>query len=245
MPPIRTPALVLHAFPYGDTSKILRILSPDYGVRSVIAKGARRPKSRFGAILEPFTEGEAQFNLREGVELFTLTGFSLLRSRQGIGHDLGAFTSASLLAEIVLRFATEEASPELYAMLNFAMDRLADSRQHAASIAIPALWALIALLGYRPEMSACVRCGRQIDDAERAGFDVEAGGIVCAACRPAALLLEPATRAEVDRMSNPSDEEAIPSDPRGHGELISQFLGAHLASDRPLRSLPLFLDQLG
>ena len=48
-------ALILQAYPYGETSRILKLLCESHGLRTVIAKGARRPKSRFGGLLEPFT----------------------------------------------------------------------------------------------------------------------------------------------------------------------------------------------
>jgi small GTP-binding protein len=61
MPLVTLDAIVLQAFPYSETSKILRLLTPSHGVQSVIAKGARRPRSRYGGILEPFTDGMASF----------------------------------------------------------------------------------------------------------------------------------------------------------------------------------------
>lgn len=243
MPPIRTPALVLHSFPYGETSRILRILTPEYGLRSVIAKGARRPRSRFGAILEPFTEGEAQFNLREGADLFTLTGFTLRRSRQGIGRDLAAFTGASLLAEVALRFGTEEENATLYDLLVAALDRLADPRIPSAATTLQALWTLVSLLGYQPQMTACVQCGRSIGDSENTGFDARAGGALCTTCRPGGRL--PAiVRCEIDRMSETADWSVDPSSHALHADLLESFLSLHLAAERGLRAFPLFRAQL-
>ena len=45
-----TPATVLSTIPYGETSRIARLATRDQGVVSVIAKGARRPKSRPASI---------------------------------------------------------------------------------------------------------------------------------------------------------------------------------------------------
>src|SRR5687767_5106212 len=102
MPLVSGPAIILQAFPYSDTSKILRLLTREHGLQSVIAKGAFRPKSRFGGVLEPFTDGIASFMLREVRDLHTLTGFELLRSRQAMGTHLVRFGGASLIAELVL-----------------------------------------------------------------------------------------------------------------------------------------------
>ena len=244
MPLIETRALVLHAFPYGETSRILRLLTPRYGLRSVIAKGAQRPKSRFGGVLEPFTEGEAQFNLREGRDLFTLSGFTLIRSRQGIGRNLAAFSGASLLAEIALRTGTEEAQPELYDSIVSTFDTLAEGTAPAAATAVAAIWRTLSILGFQPEMEACVRCGRELEADEPARFDVEAGGSACRSCRPVGRLLDATTRHEVGRMSSGSGHIDAPGDRALHGRMLEAFLSTHVAADRPFRSLGLFLANL-
>jgi DNA repair protein RecO (recombination protein O) len=244
VPPVRTRAVILHAFPYGDTSRILRLLTEDLGLRSVIAKGARSPRSRFGGILEPFTEGEAHFVLRDGRDLFTLSGFTLLRSRQSIGRDLAAFSGASLLAEIILRAGTEESQPAFYRALVRALDRLADPGDDPATTALTALWWLLALLGFQPEMQTCVRCGRPLGDAESTRFDIEAGGAACQLCRPAGRQLPPTARREILVMCGGSEPDPPIAELRIHAGLLQAFLSTHLALDRPLRALPLFLEHL-
>ncbi|MEX2571373.1 MAG: DNA repair protein RecO [Gemmatimonadota bacterium] len=244
MPPVKTRALILHSFAFGDTSRILRLLTPSYGLRSVIAKGAQRPRSRFGGILEPFTEGEAAFILREGRDLLTLSEFSLIRSRQGIGRDLTAFAGASLVAEIALRAATEEPLELLFDTLVTTFDTLAAEPKDPAATALSAAWYIITILGFQPEMETCVRCGRHLAPEEPARFDVEAGGVACRACRPAGRLLDAITRREVAAMaSRPTTDLELPSR-RLHAAVLHIFLSTHLAPDRPLRSLPLFLEHI-
>ena len=60
---LATEAVVLHAFPYLESSRILRLATRDAGVVSALARGARRPKNRFGA-LDLFTGGTAQLSVR-------------------------------------------------------------------------------------------------------------------------------------------------------------------------------------
>src|SRR3712207_3793122 len=121
---VTTRALVLQAFPYSETSKVLRLYTWDHGLRSVIAKGALRPRSRYGGVLEPFTEGSATFYLKEGRDLHTLSGFDLVRSRQALGRSLTGFAGASLLAEVVIRVGTEEPHAEMYHALAEAWDAI-------------------------------------------------------------------------------------------------------------------------
>ena len=128
MPLVSDDAVVLQAFAYGETSKVLRLLTRTHGVRSAIAKGARRPKSRFAAVLEPFAEGTVTLYLKEGRDLQTLGSFELTRSRQGLGGDLFRFGGASLLTELVLRTASEASEPALFEQFRRAPGRRSGER---------------------------------------------------------------------------------------------------------------------
>jgi DNA repair protein RecO (recombination protein O) len=242
LPLVSSRALILHVFPYGDTSKILRLLTPEHGLRSVIAKGAMSPKSRFGGVLEPFTEGEAQFYLRENRDLFTLSGFHLLRSRQAIGHDLAAFSGASLVAELCLRAATEEPAADLYEGVSQALDRLASPAETGVGAALAAVWTIVSRLGFRPQLQACVRCGRALRSEEETTLDVVAGGVACRDCEPVRRPLDAGVRGEIHRMAAGETVSPVAAGLRVHAAVLESYLGAHLAPDRALRSLPLFLD---
>lgn len=49
------PAFVLHRWPFQDSSYMVELFSAQHGRYRLIAKGARRPKSRWRACLQPFT----------------------------------------------------------------------------------------------------------------------------------------------------------------------------------------------
>lgn len=245
MPLISAHALVLQGFPYGDTSKILRLYCRDQGLRSVIAKGAQRPRSRYGGLLEPFTEGMAQFYLKEGRDLHTLGGFDLLRSRQALGRDLGAFAGASLVAELLLRFGTEEPHPQLFEAAVAALDRLAAAPPgDVPPLALGAVWEVVSLLGYQPELESCVHCGRALDPGEAARIDIDAGGASCTRCRPSGRVVDPGSRREVLAMCQGERLAAPPGDLALHRALFRAFVASHLAPGHPLRSLDLFIEHL-
>src|SRR5262245_18096913 len=183
MPLVSTPAIILQTFSYSDTSKILRLLTRNHGVQSVIAKGALRPKSRFGGILEPFTEGSASFFLRDLRDLHTLTGFELVRSRQQLGSDLLRFGGASLLAELVLRTGSEENDPALFDLIRNALDAVAQAPVTELESTVLALaWSTVAQIGFAPALDECLTCRRMIADAEEVLFDHTAGGVRCLSC---------------------------------------------------------------
>lgn len=246
MPLVSTPALVLQALAYSETSKILRVYTPELGLRSLMAKGAQRPRSRFGGVLEPFTEGVASFYLKEGRDLHTLRDFDLTRARQALGRSLVGFAGASLLAEIVLRAATEEPHPEVYAEVVSAMDSVVraegDPEREAASLA--GAWRLVAHLGFQPQLDACIACLEALPADGPVRFDAVAGGAACTRCRPVGRLLDPATRADVARVLQ-APSQPMQGRHSTHRALLRAYLDAQIAHDRPFRSLELFLRAAG
>lgn len=242
-----TRALVLQSFPYSETSKVLRLYTLEHGLRSVMAKGALRPRSRYGGVLEPFTEGTATFYLKEGRDLHTLSGFDLVRSRQGLGRSLVGFAGASLLAEIVMRTGTEDPHPALYETLSQAWDAVAGAGSPAQALAasLAGAWSVVALLGFEPQAGICVHCGRELADDELVRFDAMAGGVACTGCRPAGRILDPESRAELRRMLAGEIPEGGVARPRTQGALLKAFLEAQLSQDRAFRALELFLESAG
>ena len=81
MPLLATDAIVLHAFDYMETSRILRLVTREAGVQSALAKGARRSQRKYGSALDLFAEGAAQLYTKEGRDLHTMSSFDVVRAR--------------------------------------------------------------------------------------------------------------------------------------------------------------------
>jgi DNA repair protein RecO (recombination protein O) len=234
---VPTDAIVLQTFPYGDTSRIVRLLTRAAGVHSAIAKGATRPRSRF-ALMEPFAEGVASLYLRPGRDLQTLGGFDLTRSRQALGRDLLSFGGASLVAELVMRTASEEAQPALYDAVAHGLDALMAAAPDAVEVAaLAATWHVVATLGFAPELDRCTMCGNAVASAADATFDYAAGGIRCDDCSaglPGRTIPAHARRA----IAAFADGRAAPATvTEGHWRLLGRYLEHHLLEGTPLRSL--------
>ena len=94
-------------------------------MQSVLARGARRSKARFGSAVDLFAQGHAELHLRDGRDLQTLAAFDVTHARPAIADDLNRFTGASALAEIMLRFAAaDDAHPQLFDVLAASLDRI-------------------------------------------------------------------------------------------------------------------------
>jgi DNA repair protein RecO (recombination protein O) len=232
-----TAAIVLQSCPSGETSRIVRLRTRTAGVHSAIAKGALRPRSRF-AVMEPFAEGTATLYIRDTRDLQTLSAFDLTRSRQGLGRDLLRFGGASLIAELVIRTASEEAQPDLYDAVAGGLDRLLQADAGALEVDVLAVtWHLIAELGFAPELDACIACGRGIAEGLDAMFDYAAGGLRCDACAAGLPGRRIPARARTALARFSRGDAADVGATEGHWRLLSRYLEHHLLEGAPLRSL--------
>jgi DNA repair protein RecO (recombination protein O) len=184
---VATPAVVLQTYRYSETSKVVRLATRDLGVQSAIAKGALRPRSRFGAGLELLSEGVAQLYYRETRELHTLGAFDLVTLRRELAADVSRFAAAAALAEVTLKMAPPAPLPAAYDALTAALDALAAAPPGRVDpTALRAVWRLLSVLGFAPSLTTCVRDGAPVepDGGAPVTFSVAEGGVLCARCGP-------------------------------------------------------------
>ena len=233
-----TDAIVLHSFDYLESSRILKLVTRDAGVRSVLARGARKSRKRFGAALDLYAQGTAELHTKPGRDLDTLHAFDVVRARHAIASQLARFTGASMIAELTLRFARDAADPGLYDAVADTLDTLADaSPERARDVALGGAWRILAELGVSPAIDLCAECHAAIDAHAAAVFSHAAGGALCERCsllarsgRTLPADARDALRAWLAGDAYPLvDANAI----RAHQRLLREFLREHLPDDRP------------
>lgn len=233
---------MLHAFDYLESSRIIKLLTRDFGLRSALARGARSSRKRFGAALDLFVQGSVELDVKPGRDLDTLSSFDVIRTRSGIGADLARFAGASAIAEMLLRFAQHDGDPELFDVASDAFDRIARADGEAARTAtIAAAWRILAALGFAPSLDQCSGCEREFTDDETVLFSQSAGGAVCERCAsmarvgrklPASARLRLAAWVSADDDGAPLSE----SEARAHQRLLREFVIEHLSDGRPLKA---------
>ena len=80
MPLYTADALILRTYKLGEADRIVVFLTRDRGKKRGVAKGARRPRSKFGAALEPMTEVKVAYFEKETRELVGLNYAETVRS---------------------------------------------------------------------------------------------------------------------------------------------------------------------
>jgi DNA repair protein RecO (recombination protein O) len=236
---IVTDAIVLHAFDYLESSRILRMVTREAGVRSVLARGARRSSKRFGAALDLYAQGTADLQTKPGRELDTLSAFDVVRVRHQLAADLARFAGASMIAELTLRFARDVADPGLFDAVESALDTLSTaSSTRARDAALGGAWRILLELGVAPSIDDCAECHAPIAPDQAAMFSHRAGGTLCERCsrlaRAGRMLPANARGALRDWLSGEPHEVTDANEVRAHQRLLREFLREHLADDRPL-----------
>src|SRR6267154_6139879 len=108
---IKTEVVVLRSIRYGEADRILHLYSTARGRIGAIAKGARRPKSRFGGRLEPFFR--LDLILHEGrSDLLTVTSVSTVDGYPRLRSNGAAIGCGARACDAVLRLL-DAADPNL------------------------------------------------------------------------------------------------------------------------------------
>lgn len=102
---IKTRAIVLHRFPYSDSSWIVKALTEETGTVSFIVKGGKRKDSPFRGALDPLALCEIVYRENPNTELQFLKEASVINWHAHLREDLLALAKAQVMAEIVLRYA--------------------------------------------------------------------------------------------------------------------------------------------
>jgi DNA repair protein RecO (recombination protein O) len=180
----KTKAIVLRTYKLGETSRIVVAYTMQFGKLRLVAKGIRRPKSQFGASLEPLTESSIVFYLREERDLLTVSQATIERPFLGFQRDLERLAYGSAVLELVDSLVSErEADREIYCLFRATLEAMETCERDDLEVF---LWAFeIALtcgLGYTPVMDRCVVCGET--DKDIIGFSPSLGGMICEGCWP-------------------------------------------------------------
>jgi DNA repair protein RecO (recombination protein O) len=175
---LRTEGIVLKAYNFRETSRIIALFSKDFGRLKLLAKGIRKPGSRFGGTLELFTHSSIIFYRRESREIHTLSDSQILYSFDKLRSELTSFTLASkALNFLAAATPDEEPHPELFRFTLSAFKLL--EKEPTKTFVWGYLMKALGELGYSPELARCVECGKPSSSTV---FSIERGGIVCSGC---------------------------------------------------------------
>ena len=180
----------LKAQAFGESDRLLTILTQEFGLIKAIAPGARKAKSPLGGRSELFVVN--QLLIAKGRSLDRITQAETVTTYGGLSKNLGKLAASQYLAELVLSQALgDHPQDDLFILLNEHLNRLqtlsnshlvANSTQIIACLT-QGIFHLLALAGTAPQVQLCCLSQRRLqpnftDEHWRVGFSIETGGII-------------------------------------------------------------------
>jgi len=175
-------AIVIESRDHGESDKIITFLTPGSGKISGIAKGANRSKKRFLNKLELFSHVTIAYTEKKRGGLVFIEDAELCNSYIRLRLDLERYTAASFIREILLLAVTEhQEDMKLFQLVCNAFTLLDEGKHPLGGIAV-FLVRFFDVLGYRPDLSHCSKCGKGFTIDKTFQFHHASAGLRCERC---------------------------------------------------------------
>lgn len=174
---------MLRSVDYGDSDRIVTLLTATSGKLACMARGARRSQKRFAGALEPFQLIEVELAPGSSGRLGRLAQARVVRAHPGILSSLERMNTAGEALELVREVVPDaDCDLEVFAATAAMLKELGTPQTEPQALWVCFCLRLMALSGFSPRLDACGRCGKQPDVEQAALFDPRSGQLVCREC---------------------------------------------------------------
>ena len=176
----RVEAVVLRHNDWGEADRLLALYTRERGKLRVVAKGARRIKSRKAGHLEPFTRVTLQ--LARGRDLPIVTQAETVDAYLPMREELVKTGHAAYVVELLDRFTYEDATENhaIFRLLTETLGRITFEPDPWLAVRFYEVH-LLDLLGFRPRLFECANCGETVQPVAQF-FSAAQGGVLCPRC---------------------------------------------------------------
>ena len=162
MPPRRTPAYALRHYALGEADLIVVFYTLNYGKVRSVARGARRVRSRFGSVFQPFTRSDLVFFEKEVLDLTRVSSCELERSYYESLLTPEASAIAAYFAELVIEFTVDRnPNPALFRLIGAVLGAVETGLPLPVAARYFEVWVL-QLSGLLPLLATCGNCGKRL-----------------------------------------------------------------------------------
>ncbi|MFH1191943.1 MAG: DNA repair protein RecO [bacterium] len=176
-----TKGFILRNYNIGENDKGYVIYTENYGKKIFFAKGARKIQSKLSPHLAEFAEVNLDFI--KGRNSDKLTGAQLEKSFKFIKNDLRKITVANFAVDVFDNLIKlEHPDKDVYNLLR-EIFKILDKEENIKRCYFSAnifIWKLLILLGYKPELNKCAKCG--CDFTEKIYLDAMKCELFCGKC---------------------------------------------------------------
>ena len=171
-------AIVLRTYPLREADLLVTLFTRLEGKVRGIARSAKKSKKRFGGALEPLTYVRAFYDVRERQELTRLDACEVLESPLASEVSYARAVALGHIAELLDELLPDHESNDAIFRLTLSVLGILTGPEIWMPVTYFELW-LTRLVGFLPELTECVVCGRNLNGS-RAYFHALADGLMCA-----------------------------------------------------------------
>ncbi|SES66897.1 DNA repair protein RecO [Anaerobranca gottschalkii] len=179
----KTTGIVIKTFPYSEADMIVRIFSQKKGKMDMLAKGAKKIKSKLASSVQPFTYGEYTF-FQKNYNLAVLRQSEILANYKNIISNLKLTFMGYYICEFIDYFLPEnQEHPRFFALTVKTLEFINTFPDQSHAIFTAFKIKAISMIGFTPTLTSCVKCGFKGDDLKFI-FSIKEGGLLCSKCVP-------------------------------------------------------------
>lgn len=215
---------MLRTYPLREADLLVTFFTRAEGKVRGVARSAKKSKRRFGGALEPLTYVRAFYDVRERNELARLDACEVLASPMASEVTYARAVALGHIAELLDELLPDREANDAIFRLTLSVLNVLDSSKIWMPVTYFDLW-LTRLVGFLPELTECVVCGRDLNGS-RAYFHALADGLMCVDDkRLASSEISSESRALAAQMFRaPVDSFAEEPWPKAQGSDLRKFL---------------------
>lgn len=170
--------IVLNERDYSETSKIINVITLEYGVIGVLAKGAKRIKSNLRSVTGKMTYGYFNIYYKED-KLSLLVSVDVIDNLKNIKKDITKISYASFLLDLASQVMKQNNNSDVYNLLVNSLLKINDGFDPLVIMNILEL-KYLEYLGVMPVIDKCSCCKNTSDIIT---ISAHRGGYLCKKCR--------------------------------------------------------------
>lgn len=169
--------MIVHETPYGETSKIIQVLTKEYGIIGIMCKGVVSMKSRLRALTIKFTYGSFYIYYKED-KLSILKDVDVIDDLKKIKNDIVFISYLNYLTELTTQVYKQSNSSFLYDLYIAGVKKIEEGMNPLVITNILEL-KYLPFLGVGLNLDSCILCGNKTNIVT---IDADEGGYICKKC---------------------------------------------------------------
>ncbi len=174
---IEVEGIVVSETNYSETSKILNVMTREYGLIGIMSKGCRNIKSPLRSVSTKLTYGKFIIYYKED-KLSTLKEVTIINPFKNLKKDITKISYASYLLELSQQVIKQNDNEEIFNLLIEALKKIDEGYDPLVILNIIEL-KYLDYLGIMPIIDSCAICGKKTNIVTLSSYK---GGYVCNNC---------------------------------------------------------------